>query len=501
MIDGAIRSVGIIGAGVAGLATAKTLLASGIDCVVFDRNERLGGVWADGYVNFGVQVQKELYEFPDWPLPADAPNFTPGPVFQKYLEGYCDHFGVRQVLRLGTPVTSVEPRTDGEAGWLLRFAADGEEQSQAFDLVVVATGLYSETPHIPDYPDRDAFKGSVLHVSDIKSRAPLEGRNTAVIGYGKSATDAAGEAAAVGNDVHLVFRDAHWPVPRKLAGVLPFKWGMLNRLTAALITPYVHASPLVRYVHSLGRPLVWIFWRVVELLLRVQLKLDTRTANGRKLLPTHPVEIDCFGESTMVPRPGFIDLIRSGRITTHLTEIERYTPDGLQLRDGSRIGVDCVVFGTGWKSDYGFLSPQIRDRLGDDEDGFYLYRHMLHPDLPNLVFVGRASTFLSVVTYSVQARWLSEAIAGRVALPGRQAMLDEIEALKRWKRSWMPMSPARSARILLHMANYHDELLRDFGADPYRKRGIFAPFKEVMAPYQSRDYRAIASGEWRTRQA
>jgi hypothetical protein len=25
-------------------------------------------VWADGYSNFGVQVQRELYEIPDWPL-------------------------------------------------------------------------------------------------------------------------------------------------------------------------------------------------------------------------------------------------------------------------------------------------------------------------------------------------------------------------------------------------------------------------------------------------
>ena len=34
-----------------------------------------------------------------------------------------------------------------------------------------------------------------------------------------------------------------------------------------------------------------------------------------------------------------------------------------------------------------------------------------------------------------------------------------------------------------------------FGA--LRKQGIFAPFKELMAPYQSSDYRDIASGAWR----
>ena len=74
-----VKRVGIIGAGVAGLATAKTLQAEGLDCTILERAERIGGVWAIGYSNFGVQVQKELYQFPDWPLPDGTPTFTPGP--------------------------------------------------------------------------------------------------------------------------------------------------------------------------------------------------------------------------------------------------------------------------------------------------------------------------------------------------------------------------------------------------------------------------------------
>jgi hypothetical protein len=83
------------------------------------------------------------------------------------------------------------------------------------------------------------------------------------------------------------------------------------------------------------------------------------------------------------------------------------------------------------RSDYSFLSGEIWACLGSDDDGFYLYRHMLHPDLPNLVFVGRVSTFLSVATYCLQARWLAEAIAGRVQLPDREAMLAEIAAIEK----------------------------------------------------------------------
>lgn len=125
----------------------------------------------------------------------------------------------------------------------------------------------------------------------------------------------------------------------------------------------------------------------------------------------------------MSPRPGLYKLIRQGRITAHRTEIAHFTRDGIVLGDGDTLTVDCVVFGTGWKSEHGFLPDAAAEALGADEDGFYLYRHMLHPDLPKLVFVGRASTFASVLTYSLQARWLAEAIAGQFALPGRDAML------------------------------------------------------------------------------
>jgi cation diffusion facilitator CzcD-associated flavoprotein CzcO len=491
-----VRRIGIIGAGVAGLATVKTLLAQGLECIVFEQAARLGGVWADGYSNFGVQAQKELYQFPDWPLPERTPNFTLGPIFQQYLENYVDHFKLRSNIRLRACVTKLERRADGRPGWTATINTDNGVDREDFDLVVIATGLYSNVPNMLSLPGETEYQGAILHNSKVKTRVPLEGRRVAVVGYGKSATDMALEAAAVGQSVHLVFREAHWPVPRNLAGILPFKWGMLSRMTGALIPPYQRPSPIARRLHGLGKPLVWIFWRLVELLLYVQCRLGTKIEKGENLVPSTPIEIDCFGESTMVPRPELYRLIRAGRIVAHRTEIARYTPNGIVLKDGVELEVDCVVLATGWKSDYSYLPAQACEALGTGEDGFYLYRHILHPALPNLAFIGHASTFLSVLTDCLQARWLAELIAGRIVLPDHTGMLKEIEEMRTWKRAWMPLSAGRGARLLLHMLHYHDELLTDFGANPLRKRGILAPLKELLVPYQPSDYHAIVSGDW-----
>ncbi|MEW2915339.1 NAD(P)/FAD-dependent oxidoreductase [Leisingera sp. JC11] len=488
MIQGEIKNAVIIGAGISGLTTAKNLSRIGISCTIYDRNPKLGGVWADGYHGFGVQIPKDLYEFPDFPLPENVSHYTPGPEFQKYMEDYCDHFGIRDCLQLGTRVTALRRSGDG---WALEVENERGTNNVQADLVVIATGLYSETPQMPEIEGQDRFLGEVLHSSQVKDIEVLRGRRVAVVGYGKSACDIAGAAIGVADEVHLVFRSAHWPVPRKLLGLLPFKWGMLTRLVAAMIPPYVRPTPIVRFLHTAGYPLPWIFWRVVELLLRTQQKLGTKIANGNNLVPEHPIEFDAYSEVTMVPRPGFIDSIRSGEISAHRSGLQRFTEKKLILEDGDTLPVDCVVFGTGWKTGFDFLPQDLRTAMGEEPDGIYLYRHILHPDTPNLAFVGRASSFMSVTTFALQARWLSEVVAGNIALPKEEDMRASIDALKRWKQSWMPEGAARSATLLLHMAHYHDELLLDMGSEPLRKEGFLAPVKELLVPYQASDFQDV----------
>jgi dimethylaniline monooxygenase (N-oxide forming) len=328
-------------------------------------------------------------------------------------------------------------------------------------------------------------------VSALKSADQLAGKQVVVVGFGKSATDAAVESAAVASRTSIIFRHAYWPIPRKLLGILPFKWGMLSRLTSTLIPMYLHPTSLEHWVHALGRPLVWFWWRLVELLLRFQCRLGAKFGTRESLLPEEPVEIGGFSEPTMLPRPEFYRLIRRGVIDARCSGVQGFGASEVILESGERVPADLVILGTGWRTDYAFLPDALRARLGLEADGLYLYRHILHPDLPGLAFIGNAASVCNVLTYSLQARWLGNLLAGRQALPSPEAMRREIEVLRAWKRRWMPPSQQRGARLILHMQHYHDELVRDMGADPLRKVGIFAPLAEFIAPYQPRDYAAV----------
>lgn len=496
-----IKRVGIIGAGEAGLATAKMLLAAGYRCTVFERNSRIGGVWTTGYLDFGLQVQRELYEVPDWPLPAGTPDFTPGPQICAYLQDYADHFGVTPHVRLSTTVVRMHEREDGAPGWTLAYRGpDGTDGSEDFDLVVIAVGIYSHTPNMPEFANQDDFSGRIIHNSQLQTHGQLKGRRVVVVGYGKSATDAAVLAADNAADSTIVFREPHWPVPAVLVGGVPFKYALLNRFTNAMLPLYMRPSRKERGWHLLGKPVIWGFWRLVEKLLIYQCGLNRprrgNSATRADLIPPQPIEYDGFSNSTMLPKPEFFEYIHSGRLSAERAEITAYTEDGVVLSNGGRISCDLVILATGWRTDYGFLPEGIRRRIGFEDDGYYLYRQILHPEVPNLAFIGsNATTYINILTHNLQARWLTELMCGTHRLPGRDAMMAEIEAMKEWKRRIVPPSTARAATLHLHMQHYHDDLLRDMGISHRRKRGSLRLIKELFSPYQPSDYADVTSGE------
>ena len=81
---------------------------------------------------------------------------------------------IRSHIHLGARVTELAPRADGAAGWTVSIEQGGETYEEDFDLVVIATGLYSDTPNLPHIPGQEDFQGEILHISQVKGR-PCDG--------------------------------------------------------------------------------------------------------------------------------------------------------------------------------------------------------------------------------------------------------------------------------------------------------------------------------------
>ena len=105
--------VGIIGAGISGIAAAKQL--SGYSPVVFEATDSIGGVWKHcSYTSTKLQTPRCDYEFSDYPWPErDNSTFPSHVEILKYLHDYATHFDVLKHIKFNSRV--VEIRYVGES--------------------------------------------------------------------------------------------------------------------------------------------------------------------------------------------------------------------------------------------------------------------------------------------------------------------------------------------------------------------------------------------------
>ena len=67
------QRIGIIGAGFAGISSAKILADFGFDTVVFEKDPEVGGVWASSRRYPGLKTQN-VCSTPEWPSGEQVQN-------------------------------------------------------------------------------------------------------------------------------------------------------------------------------------------------------------------------------------------------------------------------------------------------------------------------------------------------------------------------------------------------------------------------------------------
>lgn len=472
-------SIGILGGGLSGLVAAKTFLEEGFDVTVFEKEDEVGGVWARSrrYPGLITQNTRDTYAFSDFPMPRCYPEWPTGEQMQAYLTAYADHFGVTKRLRLRTQVDEVRRR--GERGFVMvtRRADDpaAPRETHGFDFVVICSGVAS-IPHVPELPGREAFAsagGIAIHSTGFHDTALVAGRRVVVLGFAKSACDAAVAAVGSAREVTLVYRRPVWKVPHFLFGAVNIKYALANRLLEVFFA-YPYATGFERALHTTGRPLVAMYWRGVEWSLESTLKL--RSAG---MLPEQPLQWT-LGCNFSVASEWLYQHLRAGRIRGRRGEITRFVEGGVELSDGGRVDADVVIFGTGFRQEVPFLEESLRRVMVDENGTFHLHRNLVHPDAPGLGFCGFVSSLYSQLTSEIGARWLSRYFKGELRLPPRDEALAEIEQRLAWRLRQFPEGFFSGTCVAPFSFHYIDDLLRDMGA---RSRRLpWNPLREFLLP-------------------
>jgi hypothetical protein len=207
--------VAVIGAGPAGLVSAREVIRHGCEVVVFEAADQIGGVWVYDerveddllgqspgqtircslYDSLRTNIPRDLMAFLDYTFDSKGggndtwPRFPHHTKVLEYLENFSDHYALTPYIRLAAEVQGIEKSVEG---WTVHAAGAME----AFDAVIVCNGHYAR-PRIPALPGIEHFHGHLLHSHNYRAPNAMEGKRVALWGTSASGFDISGEIAKV----------------------------------------------------------------------------------------------------------------------------------------------------------------------------------------------------------------------------------------------------------------------------------------------------------------
>ncbi len=340
------RSIAIVGGGFGGVGAAVMLRRAGYeDVTVFEKAERVGGVWhRNTYPGAACDIPSHLYEF------SFAPNrwsrrFGPQAEIQAYLEGVARRFGVLDRVRTGTEVRGAR-WDEGRGRWLLETSAGAHEA----EVLLTACGQLS-VPKTPSLPGLDSFAGPAFHTAEWRHDVDLAGKRVAVVGSGCSAIQVVPAIQPEVAQLDVYQRSAGWTVPKmdyaypEWAHRLFRRLPILRRLDRAsvLAVQEIAAAAMTRHrwlipaLRTIGRR-------------QIEAAIDDPELR-RKVTPT-----DEFGCKRLMLTDDWYPALTQPNVELVTDGIDAVTPTGIRDPSGVERPAEVLVLATGFAS-HDFVAP------------------------------------------------------------------------------------------------------------------------------------------------
>ena len=477
-----IRSICIIGAGFAGLTSARVFKALGYEVTLYEKEADVGGVWSASrrYPGLTTQNTRTTYELSDFPMPLSYPEWPSGEQVQLYMQSYVDHYDFNEQVNLNRTVLATSFDANRNVWTVNTRGLTSELETAEFDYLIIGNGIFS-VPSIPTYKGVDSFieaGGHVCHTSEFTRREDARDKNVLVIGYGKSSCDVANAIQDITASTNVVARSLIWKIPKMIANKLNYKHLFLSRMSEALFR-YIHLRGMDKFFHTLGNPIRKAMLNSVEFLVERQL--------GLKRLGLHPnTPLESIARSTVsLVSDDFYQNIETGKIgIKKQAVITALNGKQALLSNGEKVPVDLIVCGTGWQQVCPFLEQDIIDRVTDEEGNFRLFRSMIPVDVPRLAFNGYNSSFFSQLNCEVGALWLADYLNQGFELPSSAEQNRDIDERLAWMEKRTLGKHSKGTNIIPFSIHHIDELLEDMQMNIDR----FTQLKQWLGALQPKVY-------------
>ncbi|GBN84680.1 Dimethylaniline monooxygenase [N-oxide-forming] 2 [Araneus ventricosus] len=180
-------------------------------------------------------------------------------------------------------------------------------------------------------------------------------------------------------------------------------------------------------------------------------------------------------------------------------KIQCFTENGVIFEDDEEVTeCDVVIMATGYTWKFPFLEEGI---LETEKGRINLYKCMFPPHLPHgtLAIMGFLLPYGPIFPAGeLQARWVTQILAGKCKLPCKEVMLKDIE--KRHESNVLRYGPVEKATVRVDIIQYCDELASQFGAKPNLFKILVTDpkllVKIIFGPSVSYQYRLQGPHSW-----
>jgi cation diffusion facilitator CzcD-associated flavoprotein CzcO len=416
-------SVAVVGGGFGGVGAAAMLRRAGHhDVTVFERGERVGGVWHHNtYPGAACDVPSHLYEFSFAPNPRWSRRYAPQAEIQAYLEDVARDHGVLDRIRTGTEVTSARFEA-ARSRWVLETSAGPHEA----DVLVTACGQLS-VPSVPPIPGLDAFDGPAFHTARWRHDVPLEGRRVAVVGTGCSAIQVVPAIQPNVARLDVYQRSPGWTFPKmdfeysERAKRLFERFPALQRLDRALVFGFMELGAAAMTDRR------WLLKPFRAAARRQITKAIDDPELRRRVTPSD--EVGC---KRIMLTDEWYPALTQPNVELVADRIAEVTPGGIRTSDGVERAADVLVLATGFRS-HAFVAPMeivgTEGRTLAEEWGTVAraYLGMSVPGFPNMFLLYGPNTNggTGSVIYTIEAG-VGHVIAALDALERNRARRIEV---------------------------------------------------------------------------
>ena len=318
------------------------------------------------------------YSFKPWTA---AKAIADGPSIREYVNETADEYGIREHIRFQHLVRSCNWSSEDACWTVVAERADtGEQVTLTCNFIDMCAGYYSyKEGHTPEFEGREDFKGDIIHPQFWDENYDYSGKRVVVIGSGATAmtlvpamTDKAAHVTMLQRSpTYVVSRPAQDAIANALRKILPSR-------TAYNVTRWKNTR-MQQFFYNRARTKPE---KVKETLLKM----------AKKSLPDETVE-EHFTPAynpwdqrlCLIPDADLFDALNEGKASVVTEHIDRFTEDGILLKNSEVLEADVIITATGLKLvQLGETEISVDGQSVNFADT-WTYKGMMYSDVPNLI--------------------------------------------------------------------------------------------------------------------